>query len=129
MQNGLLATLMQSLENGPLSTMMQSLYNFPLATLMQSMGMLLGKANQTPGLQAVFSTFQANTPQLLVEVNRNRAKTLGVSVDDIFNTLQTALGSQYVNDFIFQPTFRTFQSTFEQFYNPYSVRVSTIFVF
>ena len=100
-----------------------------LETLLQSMGMLLGQANQTPGLQAVFSTFQANTPQLLVEVNRNRAKTLGVSVDDIFNTLQTALGSQYVNDFIFQPTFRTFQSTFEQFYNPYSVRVSTIFVF
>ncbi|MEB3121856.1 MAG: efflux RND transporter permease subunit, partial [Snowella sp.] len=76
--------------------------NSDLETLLQSMGMLLGQANQTPGLQAVFSTFQANTPQLLVEVNRNRAKTLGVSVDDIFNTLQTALGSQYVNDFIFQ---------------------------
>ena len=87
-----------------------------LATLMQSMGMLLGKANQTPGLQAVFSTFQANTPQLLVEVNRNRAKTLGVSVDDIFNTLQTALGSQYVNDFIFQDrTYRVYLQADQEF--------------
>ena len=87
-----------------------------LATLMQSMGMLLGKANQTPGLQAVFSTFQANTPQLLVEVNRDRAKTLGVSVDDIFNTLQTALGSQYVNDFIFQDrTYRVYIQADQEF--------------
>jgi HAE1 family hydrophobic/amphiphilic exporter-1 len=87
-----------------------------LATLLQSMGMLLGKANQTPGLQAVFSTFQANTPQLLVEVNRNRAKTLGVSVDDIFNTLQTALGSQYVNDFIFQDrTYRVYLQADQEF--------------
>ena len=87
-----------------------------LETLLQSMGMLLGQANQTPGLQAVFSTFQANTPQLLVEVNRNRAKTLGVSVDDIFNTLQTALGSQYVNDFIFQDrTYRVYLQADQQF--------------
>ena len=87
-----------------------------LGTLLQSMGMLLGQANQTPGLQAVFSTFQANTPQLLVEVNRNRAKTLGVSVDDIFNTLQTALGSQYVNDFIFQDrTYRVYLQADQEF--------------
>jgi HAE1 family hydrophobic/amphiphilic exporter-1 len=87
-----------------------------LETLLQSMGMLLGQANQTPGLQAVFSTFQANTPQLLVEVNRNRAKTLGVSVDDIFNTLQTALGSQYVNDFIFQDrTYRVYLQADQEF--------------
>jgi hydrophobic/amphiphilic exporter-1 (mainly G- bacteria), HAE1 family len=87
-----------------------------LGTLVQSMGMLLGKANQTPGLQAVFSTFQANTPQLLVEVNRDRAKTLGVSVDDIFNTLQTALGSQYVNDFIFQDrTYRVYIQADQEF--------------
>jgi HAE1 family hydrophobic/amphiphilic exporter-1 len=90
--------------------------NSDLETLLQSMGMLLGQANQTPGLQAVFSTFQANTPQLLVEVNRNRAKTLGVSVDDIFNTLQTALGSQYVNDFIFQDrTYRVYLQADQEF--------------
>ncbi|MDH6085688.1 efflux RND transporter permease subunit [Umezakia ovalisporum] len=76
--------------------------NSGLETLVQSMGELLGGANQTPGLQAVFSTFAAQTPQILVEVDRNRAKALQVSIDDIFRTLQTALGSQYVNDFNLQ---------------------------
>ncbi|MEH1924342.1 efflux RND transporter permease subunit [Nostoc sp.] len=76
--------------------------NSGLENLVQSMGKLLGKANQTPGLQAVFSTFAADTPQLLVEVDRNKAKSLQVSIDDVFSTLQTALGSQYVNDFNLQ---------------------------
>ncbi|MFN6529195.1 efflux RND transporter permease subunit [Nostoc sp. ChiSLP03a] len=76
--------------------------NSGLENLVQSMGQLLGKANQTPGLQAVFSTFAADTPQLLVEVDRNKAKSLQVSIDDVFSTLQTALGSQYVNDFNLQ---------------------------
>ncbi len=87
-----------------------------LATLVQSMGMLLGKANQTPELQAVFSTFQANTPQLLIEVNRDRAKTLGIPIDEIFNTLQTALGSQYVNDFNYQDrTYRVYLQADKEF--------------
>jgi HAE1 family hydrophobic/amphiphilic exporter-1 len=76
--------------------------NEDLSPLVQTLGQLLGKANQTPGLQAVFSTFSASTPQYLIEVDRNRAKALQVSVDDIFNSLQTLLGSQYVNDFTLQ---------------------------
>jgi HAE1 family hydrophobic/amphiphilic exporter-1 len=60
---------------------------------------MIGRANQTPGLQQVFSTYAANTPQLLVEVDRDRAEALQVSVDDVFRTLQTAIGSEYVNDF------------------------------
>ncbi|NEQ27702.1 MAG: MMPL family transporter, partial [Microcoleus sp. SIO2G3] len=49
--------------------------------------------------QAVFSTYAASTPQMLVEVNRDAAEAQQVSIDDIFSTLQTALGSEYVNDF------------------------------
>jgi HAE1 family hydrophobic/amphiphilic exporter-1 len=80
------------------------------------MGQLLGRANQTPGLQAVFSTFAAETPQLLVEVDRNRAKALQVSIDDIFRTLQTALGSQYVNDFnLQQRNYRVYIQADQQF--------------
>ncbi|MGH8003086.1 MAG: efflux RND transporter permease subunit, partial [Brasilonema sp.] len=60
-----------------------------LDTMLQVMGQLLGRANQAPELQKpVFSTFAANTPQLLIEVDRNKAKALQVDVDDIFNTLQ-----------------------------------------
>ncbi|WP_414548159.1 efflux RND transporter permease subunit [Anabaena sp. CCY 0017] len=87
-----------------------------LDSLVQSMGQMLGRANQTPGLQAVFSTFAAETPQLLVEVDRNRAKALQVSIDDIFRTLQTALGSQYVNDFnLQQRNYRVYIQADQQF--------------
>jgi hydrophobic/amphiphilic exporter-1 (mainly G- bacteria), HAE1 family len=87
-----------------------------LNTLLQVMGQLLQKGNQTPGLQAVFSTFAANTPQLLIEVDRNKAKALQVNVDDIFNTLQSYLGSRYVNDFNYlQRTYRVYIQADSQF--------------
>ncbi|CDN10597.1 RND efflux system, inner membrane transporter CmeB [Richelia intracellularis] len=81
---------------------LQDRRNSGLDTMLQVMGQLLGRANQTPGLQAVFTTFGANTPQLSIEVDRNQAKTLEVDIDDIFQTLQTYLGSTYVNDFNFE---------------------------
>ncbi len=90
--------------------------NSGLENLVQAMGQLLGRANQTPGLQAVFSTFAADTPQVLVEVDRNKAKALQVSIDDIFNTLQTALGSRYVNDFnLQQRNYRVYVQADQQF--------------
>jgi multidrug efflux pump len=58
-----------------------------------------GKAWQTPGLTGVYSGYQINVPQLLVDVDRTKAKQLGVSMTDIFNTMQIYLGSLYVNDF------------------------------
>ncbi|WP_373526906.1 efflux RND transporter permease subunit [Nostoc sp.] len=83
--------------------------NSGLNNLLQVMGQLLQRGNQTPGLQAVFSTFSANTPQMLIEVDRNKAKSLQVAVDDIFNTLQSYLGSRYVNDFnLLQRTYRVY---------------------
>ena len=54
-----------------------------------------------PRLRDVFSTFTANDPQVVVEVDRNKAKALGVTVSDVFTTLQVFMGSQYVNDFDF----------------------------
>ncbi len=84
--------------------------NNTLDTMLQVMGQLLARANQLPELQKpVFSTFAANTPQILIEVDRNKAKALQVSVNDIFNTLQSYLGSRYVNDFnLQQRTYRVY---------------------
>jgi len=83
--------------------------NSSLAVMLQEMGKLLGIANQRPEIQAAFSTFSANMPQLLIEVNRNRAKALQVDIDDIFSTLQTYLGSRYVSDFnLEQRTYRVY---------------------
>ncbi|AUT01994.1 hydrophobe/amphiphile efflux-1 family RND transporter [Nostoc sp. CENA543] len=72
-----------------------------LNTMLEVMGKIIAQGNQTPGLQGVFSTFNANTPQMLITVDRNKAKVLQVPVDDIFKTLQSYMGSQYVNDFNF----------------------------
>ncbi|WP_017324720.1 efflux RND transporter permease subunit [Synechococcus sp. PCC 7336] len=52
-----------------------------------------------PNLSGVFTQYSANTPQFLVEVDRERAKALNVNVDDIFSTLQIYLGSAFVNQF------------------------------
>jgi multidrug efflux pump len=57
------------------------------------------KAWQNPALANVFSSYQINVPQLYVDVDRAKAKQLGVPVTDVFNTMQTYLGSMYVNDF------------------------------
>jgi hydrophobic/amphiphilic exporter-1 (mainly G- bacteria), HAE1 family len=87
-----------------------------ISNLDQVKGELLNRANQTPGLQAVFSTYTANAPQLLLEVDRDRAEALQVSVDEIYSTLQTYIGSRYVNDFnAFGRTYRVYIQADQQF--------------
>ena len=60
---------------------------------------VVAKASATPGLTGLFSSFRANTPWLYLNIDRDRARVLGVSTGEIFNTLQIYLGSLYVNDF------------------------------
>jgi len=67
-----------------------------LQTAVQSMQ---GAIAQTPGMGFPISSYQANVPQLDAEVDRVKAKAQGVSLTELFDTLQTYLGSTYVNDF------------------------------
>jgi HAE1 family hydrophobic/amphiphilic exporter-1 len=67
-----------------------------LAAVMRS---VLVSANQQPELAGVYSTFAADTPQVYLEIDRDKAQVLGVKVSDIFNALQSTLGGFYVNDF------------------------------
>jgi multidrug efflux pump len=60
---------------------------------------LLGRAYQTPQLAGMFSGFQINVPQLEVDVDREKVKQQGISLTDLFQTMQAYLGSFYVNDF------------------------------
>ncbi len=60
---------------------------------------MAGTIMQTPGLHFPISTYQANVPQLDAQVDRDKAKAQGVALTDLFGTLQTYLGSSYVNDF------------------------------
>lgn len=70
-----------------------------VSELAQVMNGLIYEANHREELSRVYSTYRANIPQYLLEVERNKAKALGIELSDIFSTLQTQLGSLYVNDF------------------------------
>jgi multidrug efflux pump len=59
----------------------------------------LAKAYQTPELAGLYSSYQINVPQLYADLDRVKARQLGVAVTDVFETLQIYLGSLYVNDF------------------------------
>ncbi|OFW87006.1 MAG: multidrug efflux RND transporter permease subunit [Alphaproteobacteria bacterium RIFCSPHIGHO2_12_FULL_45_9] len=58
-----------------------------------------GKAWQDPALSGVFSSYNVNVPQLFVDLDRTKVQQMGVSVNEVFDTMQTYLGSMYVNDF------------------------------
>jgi hydrophobe/amphiphile efflux-1 (HAE1) family protein len=60
---------------------------------------LIFSANQDPALSRVFTTYGANTPQLHLDIDRDKVQTLGVQVADLFNALQATLGGYYVNSF------------------------------
>ncbi|HEY5758627.1 MAG TPA: multidrug efflux RND transporter permease subunit [Steroidobacter sp.] len=60
---------------------------------------VMAKARQAPELTGVFSNYEVNVPQILADVNRVKAKEHGVPLNNVFETLQVYLASQYVNDF------------------------------
>ncbi|MEH6515913.1 MAG: multidrug efflux RND transporter permease subunit [Halioglobus sp.] len=84
---------------GGLELMLQDTLSRPPAELASVVNNLIVDGNQTKGLNGVFSTYRANVPQYFVDVDRIKAKNLGVSLDEIFMTLQAQMGSLYVNDF------------------------------
>jgi len=73
--------------------------NLGYGALQNAVSAFQGTAMQTPGMGYANSTYQANVPQLDAEVDRVKAKAQGVPLTELFDTLQTYLGSAYVNDF------------------------------
>ncbi len=63
------------------------------------MKQVLQKAWSTPELTGVFSSFNINVPQLYADLDRTKARQLGIPVEEVFRTMQVYLGSMYVNDF------------------------------
>lgn len=101
---------------GGFDLQVQDQANLGLETLAQGVNQLVGQANSTPGLVQVNTPFAINSPQMLIQVDRNRALALGVNLQDVFNTLQVFLGSEYVNDFnLFQRTYRVIVQADQQF--------------
>ena len=60
---------------------------------------LLAAGNQNPALNRVFSTFSPTTPTIYLDIDREKAQALGLSISDVFTSLQATLGGIYVNDF------------------------------
>ncbi len=65
----------------------------------QTMNGLLAAANSDPRMSRVFSTFTATNPSLFLDINREKAQALGLSITDVFTALQATLGGIYINDF------------------------------
>jgi HAE1 family hydrophobic/amphiphilic exporter-1 len=62
---------------------------------------LIARGNQSGRVAGLFSTFRADDPQLVVNIDRDRARSLGLPLREVTDALQVFLGSQYVNDFDF----------------------------
>jgi hydrophobic/amphiphilic exporter-1 (mainly G- bacteria), HAE1 family len=69
--------------------------------LAEATKMVIDEASKSPKLTGIFSSFTADDPQIVLRVNRERAKQLNVPLTDVFQTLQIYTGSAYVNDFTF----------------------------
>ena len=84
---------------GGFKMMLQDRAGLGDSVLSASAQSLLGRTYQTPQLAGEFSSYQINVPQLFADVDRDKVKQLGIPLNDVFQTLQIYLGSQYVNDF------------------------------
>jgi HAE1 family hydrophobic/amphiphilic exporter-1 len=60
---------------------------------------LIAAANQDPHLARVFSSYGASAPSLYLDIDREKAQALGLTINDVFTTLQAALGSYFINNF------------------------------
>ncbi len=85
--------------SGGFQMQLQARGNVSLTELGAMAQELIADGNAQSGLTNLNTTFRAAVPQLFAEVDRTQAKKLGVSLDEIFGTLQAYLGSAYVNDF------------------------------
>ncbi len=84
---------------GGLEFVLQDSVGRSAAELNEMVNILVVKGNQQRRLSGVFSTYRANVPQYFIDIDRVKAKNLGVALDEIFNTLQAQMGSLYINDF------------------------------
>jgi HAE1 family hydrophobic/amphiphilic exporter-1 len=84
---------------GGFQYVLEALQGQPPTDLAATLRGLLVAANQRPELSGVFSTYAADTPQVYLDIDRDKAQVLGVKIVDIFNALQATMGTFYVNDF------------------------------
>ena len=98
-----------------------------LAALYSATNAVIARASQQPELTGFFTSYRYNVPQVYLDIDRKKAQALNVPINSVFSTLQTYLGSSYVNDFNFlgrvyqvnaqaQPQFRDTVNDINQLY-------------
>jgi multidrug efflux pump len=75
--------------------------NVGLNALQEATDTVTAQANAEPGLSGVFTTYRSQVPQLFLNIDREKVRTLDVPISSVFDTLQSYLGTNYVNDFNF----------------------------
>lgn len=84
--------------------------------LQEALGKVMAKAYAAPELTGVFSSYKINVPQLYAELDRTKAKQLGININEVFEAMQVYLGSLYINDFnIFGRTYQVIAQAEKQF--------------
>jgi HAE1 family hydrophobic/amphiphilic exporter-1 len=78
---------------------LQDTGNVGLGALTQAAYGYMGLGDRDPALSNVFTTFRNDSPQLVIDLDRQKVKTLGIPLADVFGAMQVDLGSLYVNDF------------------------------
>ncbi|KOF02838.1 RND transporter [Roseivirga seohaensis subsp. aquiponti] len=86
-------------QTGGFSFMLEQKAGGDIKELEQVMGQFLMAANQRPEIAMAYSFFTVKTPGYNVEVDREKAKKLGVNISDVFATMSNYMGSSYINDF------------------------------
>ncbi|HEY2533470.1 MAG TPA: multidrug efflux RND transporter permease subunit [Xanthobacteraceae bacterium] len=84
---------------GGFQYVLEALQGQSASDLAATLRALLVAANGQPELAGVYSTYAADTPQIYLDIDRDKAQVLGVKISDIFNALQSTLGTYYINDF------------------------------
>ncbi|MDZ8259896.1 efflux RND transporter permease subunit [Nostoc sp. ChiQUE01b] len=85
---------------GGLELYIQNRAALPMASLITSAQQFMGAARQRPEVAGVFTQFTTAAPIMQVSIDRNQAKAQNINIDDIFGTMQTYLGGNYVNQYV-----------------------------
>jgi len=84
---------------GGFKLMLRDTGNLGYETLQGVADDVSNSSGQTPGILGMFNGFRSNTPQMFVDIDRQKVKTLGIPLQEVFTTLQVQLGGAYANDF------------------------------
>lgn len=85
-------------DNNGMDLRLQAIEDSDMTELEKTLNQFLMKVNQLPQVAMAYSTYTSRTPHAYLDINREKAELMGVSIGSIYSTLQTYLGSMYVND-------------------------------